>query len=118
MISALPDSLLSTRGALDALAYLVLLGGMFSAVSARVADASAQLERLLAAAVLNAAALALWNDLHDPAVALSRWLSAALPSLLLAAVISAASHAHFASRRYISPAGALLGLFWIYGVMR
>src|SRR3546814_15850891 len=104
--------------ALDGFAWLLMAGAAFSTWPSPTAEALQQLERLLLAVILNAATLVLWNALDGPAAAWTQWCTALLPSLLVCRLLRAASGLRFDLRRQAGAASALLGLFWINGLVR
>ncbi|MGH8447379.1 MAG: hypothetical protein ACREVL_19090 [Solimonas sp.] len=81
-------------------------------------DASSLLERWLATALLNAAALSLWNAAGEPAAAFEHWLLALVPLLALRFLLQAIVRAPRVMnplRRYAPTATAALSLLWLYG---
>lgn len=111
---------ISAGSLLDVAAHVALAGGAFAAVAALAGrEASTRLECALLGVLGNAVALVLWNVLLGPAEACARWRAAAVPLLLFAVVLSyVVAGARIPSRRYVSGASALLGLFWINGLLR
>lgn len=114
----IPADSASALHALDNFAWLLMAGAAFCAWPSPTADASLRLERLLLVVVFNAATLVLWNALDGPAAAWTQWCATLLPSLSIYGLLRAATGLRIDLRRQAGAASALLGLFWINGLLR
>lgn len=106
-------------GLFDLLAHAALASGAFAAAAALgERDASTRLECALLGVLANAVALVLWNAFLGPDGAGARWRAAAALLLLLAAILRSVADLRLPPRRLVGGASALLGLFWIHGLLR
>lgn len=103
---------------LDGFAYLLMAGTACCAWPPAAPDASLRLERLLVLLILHATTLVLWNALAGADGAWTRWCAALLPCLSIHGLLQIGTALRVQPLRSARAASALLGLFWVNGLLR